>query len=86
MKITVDVDCTPSEARAFLGLPDVTPLHDHYIKTMLEGFDGVASAEQLEKLVRSFSPLGDAGMRLFSQMMTMGMSGLSTDKAGEPGR
>ncbi|MEO7470377.1 MAG: DUF6489 family protein, partial [Sphingobium limneticum] len=30
MKVTVDVDCTPAEARAFLGLPDVTPIHDKY--------------------------------------------------------
>ena len=26
MKITVNVDCTPEEARSFLGLPDVQPL------------------------------------------------------------
>jgi uncharacterized protein DUF6489 len=26
MKITVEVDCTPIEARKFLGLPDVEPL------------------------------------------------------------
>ena len=27
MKMTVEVDCTPEEARRFLGLPDVAPLH-----------------------------------------------------------
>ena len=26
MKITVDVECTPAEARAFMGLPDVEPM------------------------------------------------------------
>jgi hypothetical protein len=26
MKITMDVECTPEEARQFLGLPDVQPL------------------------------------------------------------
>ena len=26
MKVTVEVDCTPDEARAFLGLPDVKPM------------------------------------------------------------
>jgi hypothetical protein len=26
MKISVDVDCTPEEARRFLGLPDLTPV------------------------------------------------------------
>jgi hypothetical protein len=26
MKITVDIDCTPAEARSFMGLPDVEPM------------------------------------------------------------
>jgi len=26
MKVTIDIDCTPAEARAFFGLPDVQPL------------------------------------------------------------
>ncbi|SER50951.1 DUF6489 family protein [Sphingobium sp. YR768] len=80
MKVTVDVDCTPAEARAFLGLPDVTPIHDKYIKTMLDSFDGVGSVEQMETLFKSFSPLGDAGMRLFQQMMNVGLSGMTGSK------
>jgi Family of unknown function (DUF6489) len=26
MKVTIDIDCTPTEAREFLGLPDLRPL------------------------------------------------------------
>jgi Family of unknown function (DUF6489) len=26
MKITIDIDCTPAEAREFVGLPDLRPL------------------------------------------------------------
>jgi Family of unknown function (DUF6489) len=26
MKATIDIECTPAEARAFIGLPDVQPL------------------------------------------------------------
>ncbi|HQP20972.1 MAG TPA: DUF6489 family protein, partial [Phenylobacterium sp.] len=26
MKMTIEIDCTPQEARTFLGLPDVTGL------------------------------------------------------------
>lgn len=76
MKVSVDVDCTPAEARAFLGLPDVTPIHDKYVKTVLDSFDGVANVEQMETLFKSFSPLGDAGMRLFRQMMDLGLAGM----------
>jgi hypothetical protein len=34
MKVTVDVDCTPEEARRFLGLPDLSPVHEAYVEKM----------------------------------------------------
>jgi Family of unknown function (DUF6489) len=77
MKVSLDVDCTPAEARAFLGLPDVTPIHDKYVKTMLDSFDGVTNIEQMETMLKNFSPLGDASMRLFKQMMDIGLAGVS---------
>jgi len=75
MKVTFDIDCTPEEARSFLGLPDVTPIHQKYVQTMLDTMDGTGNIEQMETLFRSFSPMGDAGMRLFKQMMDIGLSG-----------
>jgi len=29
MKATMNIDCTPEEVRALLGLPDVQPMQDH---------------------------------------------------------
>ena len=75
MKVTVNVDCTPEEARSFLGLPDVSPIHEKYVQIMLETMDGSNSIEQMESLFKSFSPMGDAGMRLFQQMMQIGLGG-----------
>jgi hypothetical protein len=75
MNVSVNIECTPLEARTFLGLPDVSAIHEKYIQTMLETFDGSNSVEQMENLFKSFSPMGDAGMRLFQQMMKLGMGG-----------
>ena len=36
MKVKIDIDCTPEEARRFLGLPDLTPVHDLYLDKMKE--------------------------------------------------
>lgn len=36
MKINVEVDCTPEEARAFLGLPDLRPMQDQLLGEMQE--------------------------------------------------
>lgn len=36
MKITVDVDCTPAEARSFFGLPDMDPVNEMIVQAMVE--------------------------------------------------
>jgi Family of unknown function (DUF6489) len=36
MKINVEIDCTPQEARAFLGLPDVAPMQERLLAEMQE--------------------------------------------------
>ena len=34
MKVTVNVECTPEEARAFMGLPDVQPMQEALMKEL----------------------------------------------------
>ncbi len=34
MKFKVDVECTPEEARTFIGLPDVAPMQEAMMKEM----------------------------------------------------
>jgi Family of unknown function (DUF6489) len=36
VKITIDIDCTPEEARAFLGLPDLGPMQRQLVGEMQE--------------------------------------------------
>jgi hypothetical protein len=38
MKITVTVDCTPEEARAFLGFPDMSAIQQQMLGAMQEQF------------------------------------------------
>tara|TARA_R110000782_G_scaffold268689_1_gene365536 strand:+ start:67904 stop:68155 length:252 start_codon:yes stop_codon:yes gene_type:complete len=77
MKVTVNVDCTPEEARTFLGLPDLAPIHEKYVETMLGAMDGATNIEQMGKMMNAFAPMGDASMRLFQQMMDIGLGGTS---------
>lgn len=63
MKINVEVDCTPEEARRAIGLPDLTPIHDVYVKSVLGAMDGTAiKPELLENMMKNWMPMGDAGM------------------------
>ena len=74
MKITVDVDCTPEEARRFLGLPDLAPVHDLYIDQMKKAISQGISPEMIETMMRGWAPLGEAGMEMWRNMFS-GMAG-----------
>lgn len=69
MKITVDVDCTPEEARRFMGLPDLTPIHDAYIEKMMDVVKtGGMSRDSLESMMKNWMPMGETGMKLWQQL------------------
>lgn len=84
MKVTVNVECTPEEARAFLGLPDVTPIQDKYVETVLKSMDGTTSLEQMESMFRSLSPMGDASIKIFRQLMDLGMANSGLGSSSKP--
>ncbi len=50
MKITIDIDCSPKEAREFLGLPDLKPLQDAFMANMQEKMSTGLSKDDMEKM------------------------------------
>lgn len=68
MKITVDVECTPEEARRLMGLPDFTPVHEKYIAVLTDSLDGQIKPELLESVMRSWAPMGEAGLNFWRQL------------------
>ena len=72
MKINLEVDCTPEEARRAMGLPDLTPLHDRYLGKLMETMESGGSPEILEAMMKSWAPMGEAGMNFWKQMFEGG--------------
>lgn len=72
MKINVEVECTPEEARRAMGLPDFSPVHDRYIAMMLESIEKNANPELMESMMRSWNPMGEAGMGFWRQLFEAG--------------
>lgn len=72
MKIHVEIDCTPEEARQFLGLPDVSKANQFYVDAISKGMKGAANIDQLQDLAKGLAPMGQMGMKLFQQFMESG--------------
>lgn len=75
MKINVEVDCTPQEARAFLGLPDVAPLNDHLVAEMQRRMDENMARMQPEELMKTWASFGVQATEQFRAMMSMATGG-----------
>ncbi len=71
MKINIDVDLTPEEARTMLGLPDMKPMQESVMsrleEKMLESLDEMS---QPDYLFKRFFPIGLQGMEDFQRMTT----------------
>lgn len=76
MKVTVDVDCTPEEARRFLGLPDLSPVHEAFVEKMKAAVDDGPNPEMFADMMKAWGPMGEAGLGLWRQMFDQ-MSGKS---------
>ena len=70
MKMTVEVDCSPEEARAFLGLPDVSGINQHLVDEMQKRIDQNISALQPEELMKNWMAFGGQATDQFRKLMT----------------
>jgi hypothetical protein len=64
VKITVNVDCTPDEARAFLGQPDLKPMQDELMQEMRNRLMAGMAAMDPAEMLRAWMP----AMAGFEQM------------------
>lgn len=87
MKVKINVECTPDEARAFLGLPDVTPLQDDMLNKMREQMDAAAEAMNPEQMMKTIFPAGlPAGTEGLADLQNMFWSAFSGDAMGQSGK
>ena len=69
MKVNIEIECDPAEARAFLGLPNVEPLNDHLVAEMQKRMDANLSAMQPDELMKSWTSFGLQAQDQFRRLM-----------------
>ncbi len=70
MKVTIDIDCTPQEARAFMGLPDVTVLNEHLMGEMQKRMDENIHALKPDELMKNWFSFGGQAQEQFMKLMS----------------
>jgi hypothetical protein len=69
MKVHIEIDCSPDEARRFMGLPDVEKANAVYVDTLAKAMKGVSNVDQLEQYARQLAPMGQMGLKIFQSFV-----------------
>jgi Family of unknown function (DUF6489) len=80
MKMTIEVDCTPEEARRFMGLPDVSALNEHLVNEMKGRIDANMAMISPDELVKNWMSFGAGAQEQFRKLMEVGMSAATQKK------
>lgn len=74
MKLTINIDCTPQEARTFFGMPDLEPMNEMIVQEMAkrakENMDTLADPE---RFMAQWIAMSGKGLEGFQHLMGAAM-------------
>jgi hypothetical protein len=70
MKVTIDIDCTPLEARQFFGLPDVQPMQQAILAEMEKRMLAEMGKFAPENLMATWFSTGQQGADMLTRLMS----------------
>lgn len=82
MKVSFDIDCTPEEARRFLGLPDVTPVNEALVEELVKRAGDMAANMDAEKMMQQWM---SASVQGFGDMQKAFMEQFAAAQGGPGG-
>jgi len=77
MKIRIEIDCTPEEARAFLGLPDIKPMQAELLKEVQQRMTDALKVMNPEAMLKTWLP---ATIKGFEQLQEILLSQIGSAK------
>ena len=69
MKVNVEIECSPEEARRFMGLPDVEKANAAYVDAFARAMQGTTNLDQLQDYARQLAPMGQIGLKMFQSFV-----------------
>jgi hypothetical protein len=82
MKINVEIDCTPLEARQFIGLPDVAPMQTAVMEKLQQQVMSNIEKISPESLIQSWFTFDPKIAERFQDMF-VAMAGLAAPRGGD---
>jgi hypothetical protein len=85
MKVTIEIDWTPQEARTFFGQPDLEPFNAWLVEEMKSRYARNLDAMRPEELMRNWMSFGGQATEQFRRMMETAATSAGTAQGAARG-
>lgn len=79
MKVHIDIDCTPEEARVLFGLPDVKPMQEALMRQIEGKMTKTLSAMEPDAMVKMWLPAGIQSFEQWQRFFWSKLTGAAAD-------
>ncbi|HEY1836137.1 MAG TPA: DUF6489 family protein [Rhizomicrobium sp.] len=69
MKVNIELEMTPEEARRLMGLPDVAKLQDKMMAEMERRMKAALDASDPQAMLKAWMPMGGQGFEEFQRFL-----------------
>jgi Family of unknown function (DUF6489) len=69
MKVNIELDMSPEEARKLMGLPDVTKLQDKMLAEMERRMKAALDTSDPQAMLKAWMPMGGKGFEEFQRFL-----------------
>ena len=69
MKIQIDMEMTPEEARTLMGLPDLTALNQEMVGEVAKRMKAALDTSDPQAMLRAWMPMGGQGFEQFQRFL-----------------
>lgn len=74
MKVKIEVELSPEEARSFLGLPDLSSVHQAFVDQARGKIEDAASLVDIAPLVKTWTGLGGMAQDVVGSFLSAAMN------------
>ena len=83
MKVTINIECTPQEARSFVGLPDFEPMQRALYEGLEDRLQDMIRTIDAETLLKMWAPGGIKGLDELQKAFWAGFTGEKGKESGK---
>jgi len=82
MKLNIEIDLTPDEARRVMGLPDITKMQEKIVSEMEKRMtDAIRTARDPEALLKTWFSWGSQSLEQFQRFVADAQRGMSKERS-----